>query len=284
MLILAVVISALVRDPAAARQSAVATPVPAGTCRSVWPATPTATPNDAAVRTIQPTPTPFLDSEMRVDPLLAPMVASAIADLQACWNADDWAGVASLVTPRFLQTALGIDAAQGEERVRELAALALGPIEIEQVGPVGIWSDGRAAVDVVYRRGAGRPQQVVAARWFLIGARGVAHIDEEVLLTPPLLGDRVTLGFSIPDDQQPLQWDSGGAGRVPVSPVIALHGANRGLRPHTLLLESADGARVSLLTLPSWQQGDLILLNLPAGAYRLRDPAVSGSVLTLDVG
>jgi hypothetical protein len=283
MLILAVSISARARDPAAARQSAAATPVPATSCRPVWPATPTATPTGAEARSVQPTPTPFLDSETRVDPLLPPVVTTAVADLQACWNASDWADVATLVTPRFLQTALGIDAPQSEERVRELAALALGPIEIEQVGPVGIWSDGRAAVEVVYHRG-GRSSQVIAARWFLIAARGVAHIDEEVLLAPPPLGDRITLGFTIPDDQQPLQWDSGGAGHIPLSPVIALHGANRGLRPHTLLLESADGTRVGLLALPSWQQGDLVLLDLPAGAYRLRDPAVPGSALTLVVG
>jgi hypothetical protein len=220
---------------------------------------------------------------MRVDSLLPPMVAATIADFQACWNANDWAGVASLVTPRFLQTALGIDAPRSEERVKALAALALGPIEIEQVGPVGIWSDGRAALDVLYRRG-GRPSQAIAARWFLVAARGVAHIDEEVPLTPPPLGDRVTVGFAIPDDQQPLQWDSGDAGHVPVSPVIALHGANRGRQPHTLLLESADGEYVGLLALPSWQQGDLVLLDLSAGTYRLRDPAVSGSALTLHVG
>jgi hypothetical protein len=278
------VVSAAARYPAAARRSVAATPVRTAACRSVWAATPTATRTDAAARSVQPTPTPFLDLETRVDPLLAPMVATAVADFQACWNATDWAGVASLVTPRFLKTALGIDTPQSEERVRALGALALGPIEIEQVGPVGIWSDGRAAVDVVYRRGAGRPQQVIAARWFVIASRGIAHIDEEALLAPPPLGDRVTLGFTIPDDQQRLQWDSGDAGNVPVSPVVALHGANRGLRPHTLLLESADGSRVGLLTLPSWQQGDLVLLDLPPGAYHLRDPAVAGSALTLLVG
>jgi hypothetical protein len=211
------------------------------------------------------------------------MTATAAATLEACWNAADWDAVTDFVSPRFLQTALGIDAPDAVARARELAALQLGPLRIETIGSVGIWSDGRGAVDVLYFRGLGNPVQAVAARWFLTAERGVVRFDEEVLLLPPPLGDRVTLGFAIADDQQPVQWNDPDGGQIPLSPVTALHGANRGRESHTFLLEETDGETLGILTLPPWRQGDLVLLDLPAGIYRLHDPEVAGSELLLRV-
>ena len=211
------------------------------------------------------------------------MAATAAAALEACWNARDWNAVASILTPRFLQTSLGIETSQNVEHVQALAALELGPLHIETIGPVGIWSDGRGAVDVLYFRGRGNPVQAVAARWFLVAERGIVRFDEEMLLLPPPLGDRITIGFAIADDQQPLQWNDPAGGEIPVSPVTALHGANRGRESHTFLLEGPGGETVGALTLPPWRQGDLVLLDLPAGTYRLHDPAVPGSELVLRV-
>jgi hypothetical protein len=212
------------------------------------------------------------------------MVATAAANLEACWQAGAWQAVTSIVTPRFLQTALGIDAPDEAGRVHALAALDPTPIHIETIGPVAIWNDGRGAVEVFYRRGRDRPVQAIAARWFLIAERGVVRFDEETLLLPPPLGDRITVGFSIPDDQQPLQWASPESSQLPTSPVTVLHGANRGREPHTFVLEDDTGQAIGLLTLPAWQQGDLVLLDLPPGTYRLFDPAVTGSELSLVVG
>ena len=211
------------------------------------------------------------------------MAATAAAALEACWNTRDWDAVASILTPRFLETALGIDTAQKAEQVQALAALELGPLHIETIGPVGIWSDGRGAIDVLYLRGRGNPVQAVAARWFLIAERGAVRFDEEVLLLPPPLGDRITIGFAIADDQQPLQWNDPAGGEIPVSPVTALHGGNRGRDAHTFLLEGTGGETLGVLTLPPWRQGDLVLLDFPAGTYRLHDPAVPGSELDLRV-
>jgi hypothetical protein len=211
------------------------------------------------------------------------MTAAAAAVLETCWNTDDWDAVAAIVTPRFLQTALGIDAPEIAEASRALATLDLGSLRIETIGPVGIWNDGRGAVDVLYLRGRGNPVQVVAARWFLVAERGVVRFDEEVLLLPPRLGDRVTVGFAIADDQQPMRWSGPTGGQIPVSPVIALHGANRGREAHTFLLEGSGGDTLGVLTLPPWRQGDLVLLELTAGTYRLYDPAVPGSELVLKV-
>ncbi len=132
----------------------------------------------------------------------------------SCWNAGDWNAVAAIVTPRFLQTALGIDAPDVRSAARAVATLDPGPLHIETIGPVGIWSDGRGAVDVLYLRGRGNPVQAVAARWFLVAERGVVRFDEEVLLLPPPLGDRVTIGFAIADDQQPLQWSNPTGGEI----------------------------------------------------------------------
>lgn len=232
---------------------------------------------------VGPTPTPEPDPEAVVDPLLEEMAAAAVANLEACWNAGEWEAVARSVTPRFLETSLGIQADDERLRAEALAALELGPVRIEMAGPVQLWSDGRGAIDVLYLRGRGDPAQAVAARWFLVAERGVARFDEEVLRTPPPLGDRVTIGFGIADDMQPLQWASLAGGTVPVSPVMALHGANRGWEAHTFLLQDEQHETVGLLTLPPWAQGDLVLLDLPAGNYRLLDPTMAGSALALTV-
>lgn len=263
-----------------------ATPVSETGCVAAPPATPTPTlaPTSVPPLGVDPTPTPAPDPEAIVDPLLERMAAAAIANLEACWNAGDWDAVAGIVTPRFLKTSLGIAVDDERQRAAALSALDLGPLHIEMTAPVEIWSDGRGAVDVLYLRGDGPPTQVVAARWFFVAERGVARFDEETLLTPPPLGDRVMIGFAIADDVQPLQWASLDRGHVPAAPVIALHGANRGLDAHTFLLQNAEGANLGVLTLPSWAQGDLVLRDLPPGLYRLHDPAVDGSVLELVVG
>jgi hypothetical protein len=191
--------------------------------------------------------------------------------------------VTEILTPRFLQTAFGVDAPDAAGRAAALSTLDLGPVRIESIGPVSLWSDGRGAVEVFYQRGHGHPEQAVAARWFLIAARGVVRFDEEALLSPPSLGDQVTIGFSIADDRQPLRWDSPDSGQIPLTPVTALHGANRGRNPHAFLLTNPAGATVGILALPPWSQGDLVLLDLPAGTYRLVDLAVAGSEIMLEV-
>jgi hypothetical protein len=39
-----------------------------------------------------------------------------------------------------------------------------------------------------------------------------------------------------------------------------------------------------MLILPPWSQGDMLLLDMPPGLYRLRDPALAGSEIALVVG
>ena len=263
--------------------SVAATPRAAIPCQPPPPATPSPTPARDSSSFLDPTPTPAPDPDAVVDPRLDAMTAAAATTLEACWNASDWNAVVSILTPRFLQTSLGIDTPQKAEQVQALADLELGPLHIETIGPVGIWSDGRGAVEVLYFRDQGNPVQAVAARWFLIAERGVVRFDEEVLLLPPPLGDRITVGFAIADDQQPMHWNDPAGGEILVSPVTALHGANRGRESHTFLLEGTGGDTLGVLTLPPWRQGDLVLLDLPAGTYRLHDPAVSGSELSLVV-
>ena len=262
---------------------AATTPGAAIPCGAPPPPTPSPTPVRDTSSFLDPTPTPVPVPNAVVDPRLDAMTTTAAAALEACWNADDWNAVAAIVTPRFLQTALGIDAPDVPARTRALATLDPGPLRIETIGPVGIWSDGRGAVDVLYLRGRGNPVQAIAARWFLVAERGVVRFDEEVLRLPPPLGDRITIGFAIADDQQPLQWNDPAGGEILDSPVIALHGANRGQEFHTFLLEGTGGETLGVLTLPPWHQGDLVLLELPAGTYRLHDPAVPGSELSLKV-
>ncbi len=194
--------------------SVVATPGAPIPCQPPPPATPSPTPARDSSSFLDPTPTPAPDPDAVVDPRLDAMTAAAATALEACWNASDWNAVASILTPRFLQTSLGIDTPQKAEQVQALADLELGPLHIETIGPVGIWSDGRGAVEVLYFRGRGNPVQAVAARWFLIAERGVVRFDEEVLLLPPPLGDRITVGFAIADDQQPMQWNDPAGGEI----------------------------------------------------------------------
>jgi len=230
-----------------------------------------------------PTPTPGFDREAVVDPLLDGMIAAAAAELAACWEAGDWQAVASMVTPRFLETALGVAGVTSEERSLGLAALDPGPLRIASMSPAGIWSDGRGVVEMLYFRGRGAPVQAIAARWFFVAERGVVRFDEESLLLPPPLGDRLTIGFTIADDTQPMQWASQTGGDISSSPVVALHGLNRGRTPHTIILRGDRDQTLGVLTLPAGSEGDLVLLDLPEGAYRLHDPAVEGSTLELVV-
>lgn len=267
------------------QEKASATPAKDTTCPSPEPrpsalASPSPTPEPGRAA---PTPTPALDRDAAVDPRLDPLAATAASALQACWNAGDWEAVTALVTPRFLETAFGSVAPDSRGRAQALASLALGPMHIESIGPVGIWNDGRGAVDVFYRRGQGDPHQAIAARWHIVAERGHVWFDEENLLLPRRLGDRITVGFSIPDDEQTLQWASLDSSRIPATPVTLLHGANRGRLPHTFILEDENGRALGLLTLPAGRQADLVLLDLPPGSYRLHDPAVPGSEQTLVV-
>jgi hypothetical protein len=212
------------------------------------------------------------------------MTASAAENLEACWNAGAWEAVVAIVTPRFLETAFGVEAADAEERAQALAALDLGPLRIASISPAGIWSDGRGVVDVFYLRGGGSPDQAVAARWFFIAEGGRVRFNEEALQPPPPLGDRITIGFAIAGDDQAPQWASAESSEIPASPVIALHGANRGRTAHTVILEATDGHPLGLLTLPPGGQGDLVLLHLPPGRYRLSAPTLPGPALELMVG
>ena len=238
------------------------------------PATPSPTPASDTSSFLDPTPTPAPDPDAVVDPRLDAMTAAAAAvsgSVLECQRLER-RGVHrhAALPPNFPRYRYSRDT---RSESRHWPTLDLGPLHIETIGPVGIWSDGRGAVDVLYFRGRGNPVQAVAARWFLIAERGVVRFDEEMLLLPPPLGDRITIGFAIADDQQPLQWNDPAGGEIPVSPVTALHGANRGRESHTFLLEGTGGETLGVLTLPPWRQGDLVLLDLPAGTYRLHDPA-----------
>lgn len=238
---------------------------------------------DIAPRATEPVPTPQPDPEASVDPRLDAMVTEAAGRLEACWNAGDWEGVAALVAPRFLQTSLGIVESTPREQAAALAALDLGALRIASIGPVTLWSDGRGVVEAHYRRGAGSPEQAVAARWFLVAERGVARFDEETLLPPPPLGDRVTIGFGIASDEAPPRWDAPTGASIAVSPVITLHGANRGSHPRTLHLQRADETILGVLALPAHTEADLVLLDLPPGTYTLVDARGPGTALALEV-
>lgn len=283
-LVLVILACALTPGPApsvlGAGSRAAAQPCPAPSPNDHYPVSPTPT---AASGLTEPTPIPALDREATADFTLDAMVQAAANTLQVCWNAGQWAAVEALLTPRFLETAFGIAAPDATMRAEALARLGLGSLEILEVGPVAIWNDGRGVVDIIYRRGQGDTRQAVAARWHVVAARGRIWFDEETTLLPPPLGDRLTAGFSMPDDEQPLAWSSPASSQIATSPVIALHGANRGRLPHTVILEDEGGRAVGLLTLPAGRQVDLVLLDLPPGTYRLYDPAVPGSEATLVV-
>jgi hypothetical protein len=240
--------------------------------------------SDVAPRGAEAERTPHPDPEARVDPRLDGMAAVAARLLQACWNAGDWEAVVALSTPRFLQTSLGIEGSEPRDRAAALAALDLGTLQIASLGPVTLWSDGRGAVEVRYRRGHGSPEQAVAARWFLVAGRGIARFDEEILLPPPPLGDRVTIGVGIASDEAPPLWDTPTTAPIVPSPVLALHGANRGSHPRTLHLQAAHDKILGVLTLPARTEADLVLLDLPPGTYSLVDATGSSAALRLVVG
>src|SRR5215213_432546 len=98
--------------------SVVATPGPAIPCQAPPPATPSPAPARDTSSFLDPTPTPAPDPDAVVDPRLDVMTAAAAAALEACWTAGDWGALADIVTPRFLQSALGIEASENAEAAK----------------------------------------------------------------------------------------------------------------------------------------------------------------------
>lgn len=242
-------------------------------CAALPPTLPTPTPYVEAAWASPPTPTLAPQRESDVDPLLLEMVDTAIAQYSACWNSAAWETVVRRTTPRFLATSLGVTASSEAGQAAALAELALGPIEILDVGAARFWNDGRLAREVRYARGAGPAKQVVTARWFFVAQRGMARLDGEMPLAAPPLGDGIVLGAALPDDTQPVHWASPANTAIPALPVTILHIANRGGLPHRFTLTDARDGIVGLLVLPPGSESDMALLDLPAGTYRLNDVA-----------
>ena len=63
------------------------------------------------------------------------------------------------------------------------------------------------------------------------------------------LGDRVSVGFAIANDQQPLQWVNPAGDEILIAPVTARRGVNRGRELHTFLLEGTGDETFDVLTL-----------------------------------
>lgn len=218
---------------------------------------------------------------------VADRAVAAVANFVACWNAGDLGAALALVTPNLLQTSFGLADAQAAEAA--LPELDLGPITLLAAGDVATYEDGRAAVDVSYRRG---DYQYVDARWFLVERDGELQIDQEQLLPPRPEGDQAVVGFTL-TDEAPVAFDQ--TTEIAAPPVLVVSGSNTGADPaivHLLQLPAmagtpmpgevpADGKVIGFVAIAPGEREDVALVGLPAGTYAVVEPAAAGSVATL---
>ncbi|MFN8661496.1 MAG: hypothetical protein U0075_06355 [Thermomicrobiales bacterium] len=252
------------------------------------PATPVAA--CTGVRAPQPLPTPTRPAwageepqvplepvpDSALDPLVPGYLDHAVSRFAACWNAGDWSTVVRGATPRFLTTAFGIS-----PNPAALADLELGPVTLLEISPPRLWSDGRAATEVLYQRGP----QVVSERWFFLVMRGDALLDEAVPLSLPPLGDRLVLGVESVDFTAPWAWRGREPEVAPAMPLLVITAANRTPEPRTITVRAAGGAVSGYLRVPAGSEIELGLRNLPAGRYEITSAeSPDAEPLTLQIG
>jgi hypothetical protein len=223
---------------------------------------------------------------------IAGRAQAAVENFVACWNSGDLGATLGLVTPNLLQTSFGVADAMAAEAA--LPELDLGPITVLEVGEASTYDDGRASIDVAYRRG---DHQHVDARWFMVERDGQLLIDEEQLLPLDVEGDKAFISFSIADDATALVFDQ--STEVVSPPVLVLTAINNGAERHVFFVvaqpEAESGATpaadaiaapgnvIGVVSVAPGEREEMALVDLPVGGYAVIDPAVDGSMAAMSV-
>ena len=249
---------AVVFLPAQSPLAAPATPVVA--CTSARAPQPIPTPTRPAWAGEEPAVPLEPVPDATLDPLIPGYLDQAITRFAACWNSGDWAAVVSGTTPRFLRTALGV-----AHDPAALAALELGPVTVLEVSAPRLWSDDRAAAEVLHQRGP----QVISERWFFLVSYGDALLDEAITVPLPPLGDRLVLGVATARFPAPWAWRGTPPADLPPLPLTVIAAANRTPEPRTITVRDGDGTVIGFLIVPGGSEVELGLRDLPPGTYEI---------------
>ncbi len=240
--------------------------------------------------TTAPASTPMAEGTPEAESLPATPAATDVEDavVQAaqnfvnCWNANDLAGLASTVTPNFLESQFGsTDFDEIGTQVEDMGGLP--PIAIEELGGVQSYDDGRVSLELRYRLGE---YQVVDARHFFVAAGDTYLVDQEELIASTAEGDSAIISFTVAADA-PIAFDQ--RSEIAPSELLQLHGRNMTEDGRTFLVVQLPAATegtpsadeglpgdtefIGRLRVQAAGEEDLVLSGLQPGVYALVDTA-----------
>ncbi len=207
-------------------------------------------------------------------------VVQAAQNFVNCWNANDLAGLASTVTPNFLESQFGsTDFDEIGTQVQDMGGLP--PIAIEELRGVQSYEDGRISLELRYRLG---DYQVVDARHYFVAAGDTYLVDQEELISSTAEGDSAIVSFTVAADA-PVAFDQ----RSEIAPIelLQLHGRNMTEDGRTFLVVQLPAATegtpsadeglpgdtefIGRLRVQAGGEEDLVLSGLEPGVYALVD-------------
>lgn len=213
---------------------------------------------------------------------VADEILAAANNLAACINGGDVEGAVALMTPNFLMGTFGIS--NPYDAVEFMTGTTFGDFSASNPR---VYEDGSVSADATYMNSQ---YQLTGETWHLIDGGDYWMIDSLDGFTPEFDGDSAIVGVTLSDAT-----DDAGAvtySIVPNAPSVAqpevllFHAINAGAMDHELVVvqlpEGADPAGlmdgsiadtdvvfVGQITVAAGEQGDMVLIGLPAGVYTM---------------
>lgn len=212
----------------------------------------------------------------------ADAIIAAANGLIACVNGGDVEGAAALMTTDFMMSEF--ETGNPYDVIMFLEGFSFGDATVENPQT---YEDGRVSVDVSYM---GSPYQLAGETWFLVQDGEFWKIDESALYTPAYDGDSAIVGVQLTEEE-----GEDGSITYAITPnapsvvqpeVLLLHGVNAGTENHEIVvLKLPEGADplglldgtiaetdvefIGQITLAPGEEGDMVLMGVPAGVYTL---------------
>jgi uncharacterized cupredoxin-like copper-binding protein len=212
----------------------------------------------------------------------AEAIVAAANNAIACVNGGDLEGAAALMTTNFMMSEF--DTGNPYDVAMFLDGFSFGEATVENPQT---YEDGRVSADVSYM---GSQYQIAGETWFLVQDGDFWKIDESTLYTPAYDGDSAIVGVQLTEEE-----GEGGAKTYAITPnapsvveteVLLLHGVNLGTEGHEIVMiklpEGADATGlldgsiaesdvefIGQITLAPGEEGDMVLMGVPAGVYTL---------------
>jgi len=213
---------------------------------------------------------------------VADEILAAANNLAACVNGGDMEGAVALMTSNFLMETFGIT--NPYDAVEFMTGTTFGDFSASNPRT---YEDGSVSVDATYM---GSQYQLTGETWTFVDGGDYWMVDSLDGFTPEFDGDSAIVGVNLTEVT-----DDAGAityGIEPNTPsvaqpeVLVFHAINAGIMDHELVVlqlpEGADPAGLmdgsiaesdvvfmGQITVAAGEQGDMVLVGLPAGMYTL---------------